>query len=223
MAHRRSRASYAHTLLLAYHTPLMDRRPVTNTVIVTNVADYDPRLIQFPEAVPLEVVALPKFGRIIVICPSHEVAATVKQALIDQGYGAGYSLQDNKYTVLDGYDVGPDVDYLELPLEAGSRRFLISPPRSPPAEWNHWDREEEEPNQVPYLSQDLSHLLWEKLGGGKVQKIHDNDDDNDTTPKVTTEVLLEQQQGVPAIIIDSDDHVVKDDKRTTIPKTSLPL
>lgn len=201
----------------------MDRRPATNSIILTQVDDYDPRLIPFPDAVPIEVVALPKFGRMIVICPDSTVATTVKDTLTEQGYRASFSLQDNKYTSLDGYDVGPDVEYLELPLEAGSRRFLISPPRSPPAEWNHWDTEEELPNPVPYLSQDLSHLLWEKLGGGKVQKIHGDNDSDDTNTNVTTEVLLEQRQGVPAIIIDSDDHVVKDNKRSHLPKTSLPL
>ncbi|KAK6202827.1 uncharacterized protein RJT21DRAFT_118903 [Scheffersomyces amazonensis] len=94
------------------------------------------------------------------------------------------------------------MDYLELPSEAGSRRFLISPPISPHAEWNDFEREEDAPNKKAIHSpSELSHLLWERLGGfdsSVVRKYQGDDEDNE-------QELYQEQENQPPLneVIDS--------------------
>lgn len=206
----------------------MTTRQPSNTLILTKLPDAvyeDPtELLEILHAHTLELVALPHFQRVLLICPLEVEAQGVKQILRDKGIPLLYLLRNNDFVELD-VPITEQVDYLELPLELASRRFLISPPLSPPAEWDHWDKVEEGPNKVAYSPDDLSHLLWEKLGGGKVRKLHDiaEDAEDEDKEKVTHEVLLEQKQGVPAIVIDADDEVKHSENRSTLPKTAMPM
>lgn len=223
-------------------------RNPTNTLILTNVASgtlNDPSpLVEFlsKKNYTIELVALPKFGRILVICDITENSQEVLQSLklsSEWGYlGITYSIRDNHWSILDSdadlfASKVDSKDYLELPLEDGSRRFLISPPLSPPAEWDHWDRVEEGPNSKSvYSPQDLSHLLWERLGGlqsSDVRKYQDEDiEENEyeiRDMKTEPEVLFEDiDNGVPAIVLDTVNNKNKSDalSKKPIAKTSIP-
>ncbi|KAK7687376.1 hypothetical protein QCA50_009241 [Cerrena zonata] len=113
--------------------------------------------------------------------------------------------------------------YLELPLELGSRRFLISPPLSPPAEWDHWDKVEEGPSDKTFPTDELTNLLWERLEDNDYT--HHSKDNLVVDLNMKPEVLFEDiDNGVPAIVLDTVNnrgpHTLSAKLRP--PKTSLP-
>lgn len=226
----------------------MGIRDPTNTLILTNVSSQvleDPStLVDFLSTgnYTSELVALPKFGRILVICDttqtSIDILHSLKQSTEWGHLGITYSVRDNHMNIL-GSDLDlfngriDEKDYLELPLEDGSRRFLISPPLSPPAEWDHWDKVEEGPNtKAVYSPQDLSHLLWERLGGlqssdvRKYQEIEAEEAEYDIKDiDKEPEVLFEDiENGVPAIVLDTVNNKdkIRPSSSKPIVKTSIP-
>lgn len=169
-------------------------RSATNTLILTHLSDEllgNPQplvdYISLENNYLVELVSLPRFGRIIIICEtsqiSTEIAMLLKSSPEWNHIRISYSIKDNKFSIVNQPDMFlaagnqsqevevswkdlVHVEYLELPLESDSRRFLISPPLSPHSEWDHWDKAEEGPNEkTMYSPQELSHLLWERLGG----------------------------------------------------------
>lgn len=211
----------------------MSRQP-TNTIIVTKV---DPQLLLEPQPViqclannnfVVELIALPKFQRILIICENTRVSSKVASILSDHfPFSITYSIKDVALAVTAGPEyANNDKDFLELPLESGSRRFLISPPLSPPAEWDHWDKIEEGPNQqTVYAPHELSHLLWERLGNrdsNTVRKFHGEAApiNLDLEPMLLFENI---DNGVPAIILDSAEKGEEPQTQgRTIAKTSMP-
>lgn len=224
----------------------MAPRKPTNTLILTQVDEsllQDPTpLLEFLSANDhlLELVALPKFQRILLICESTGVATKINDLLKSSkwGFRITYSIKDNHLTITDHPECLPQEDkivYLELPSEVGSKRFLISPPLSPPAEWDHWDKVEDGPNnKAVYSPQELSHLLWERLGGfdsSDIRKYHGDEEDVDEEEVVImseSEVLFKDiDNGVPAIVLDTMNNRQKGRPANTlvksaIPKTSMP-
>lgn len=239
----------------------------TNTLILTNVVPAvlaDPSdLITFlahDNDFIIELVSLPKFGRILIICESEIVAKQVFGLLRQSNTWSllkiSYSIRDNNFSIMENnylnqegkntlqentiqglnFDRTAPSQYLELPMEDGSRRFLISPPLSPPPEWDHWERVEEGPNKKSVFSpQELSHLLWERLGGltsNTVRKYQDEEisQDNEETNEVDIlnqpEILFQDiDNGVPAIILDTIDNSVKikrDTNSAPLVKTAMP-
>ncbi|GEQ72016.1 hypothetical protein JCM33374_g5702 [Metschnikowia sp. JCM 33374] len=233
----------------------MPRSP-TNSLILTNLDDS---LVKNPKEIVslissrnynVELVTLPGFGRIIVICISAIVASSLRDYLLEalgSKASVSFSMRDNNSRLLDDNSwllEAKDIDFLELPSEDGSRRFLISPPLSPQSEWNDFDKVEEGPNKKAVYSPDeLSHLLWDRLGGfesSHVRKYQDGettDDEKDEESDITKtndneaaifdlstkpEVLFEDiENGAPAIVIDR----VSNQKRSTpvvLPKTAIP-
>lgn len=206
----------------------MPRSP-TNTLIITNLSD---RLLQSPHELIefisgthdlVQLIVLPKFGRFILICESSRVAQSMKDLLAhDPKWKAlriSYSIKDNRFELnkrdlLDA-TAGEDysqMNYLELPHDLNLKRFLISPPMSP-HDWDHWDKLEEGPNEKAiYSPEDLSSLLWERLGGNMVRKYQDDSN------QVREEVLY-NEEGVPAIVLDKSENEVLEEK---LPKTSMP-
>lgn len=175
----------------------------------------------------VELIALPRFQRLLVICENTRVSAQIA-ALLQQdfGFGVSYSIRDVPLAVTAGPQYAEnDKDYLELPLEDGSRRFLISPPLSPPAEWDHWDKVEEGPNQQAVHSpQELSHLLWERLGStssNQVRRLHGQSApvDLDIEPMLLFENI---DNGVPAIILDSAENEQPKTQGITVARTPMP-
>lgn len=82
-----------------------------------------------------------------------------------------------------------------------------------PHDWDHWDKLEEGPNEKAiYSPEDLSSLLWERLGGNMVRKYQDDSN------QVREEVLY-NEEGVPAIVLDKSENEVLEEK---LPKTSMP-
>lgn len=233
----------------------MPRSP-TNSLILTNL---DESLEKTPEDIVelissqgfnVELVSLPRFGRIIVICISAVVANLLRDYLVEKlGSRAriSFSMRDNNLKLLDDnlwVLEAEDIEFLELPLEDGSRRFLILPPLSPHSEWNDFHKVEEGPNKkAVYSPNELSHLLWDRLGGfdsSQVRKYQDaegtgseSNDESDTTKLNENEaavfdltnkpeILFEDiENGAPAIVIDR----VSNQKKTTpgvLPKTAIP-
>ncbi|ODV68380.1 hypothetical protein HYPBUDRAFT_151876 [Hyphopichia burtonii NRRL Y-1933] len=235
----------------------MPRNP-TNTLIITHLPGeiiQDPTPLLKDLAVDnslLELISLPKFNRILIICESSQLAIHIRHMLKSSSnwnyLRITYSIRDNQMSITSNphYLIQQDSkQYLELPLELGSRRFLISPPLSPPAEWDHWDKVEEGPSNKTFPTDELTNLLWERLGGfdsSQVRKYQDYSDneslsseDNDYTHhakdnlvvdlNMKPEVLFEDiDNGVPAIVLDTVNnrgpHTLSAKLRP--PKTSLP-
>lgn len=228
-------------------------RPPSNSLIITKL---DPTLLENPTAIAdllaprkfnVELVFLPKFARYIIISVSPLVAAQIRDFLVQKlGSKAhvSYSIRDNRLEILDDdlwllkTEKGHSTAFLELPLEDGSRRFLILPPLSPHAEWDDYNKEEDGPNQkAVYSPQELSHLLWDRFGGFDSSKVRRFDIDSDNSEEGNTseddqkdyvdistqpQVLFEDiHNGVPAIVVDS----VKNQKKgqnPPLPKTYMP-
>lgn len=227
----------------------MARAP-TNSLIISKL---DQALLASPTHIAdllasrnfnVELVFLPKFARYIVICSTPLVAAQVRDFLILKLEGTAqisFSIKDNRLALLDDHlwllktEDGDSTNYLELPLEDGSRKFLILPPLSPHSEWDDYNKEEEGPNtKSVYSPQELSHLLWDRFGGfdsNKVRRFEISSDEEDEDAEIDEnyidiseqpQVLFEDiQNGVPAIVVDS----VRNQKRGqtgALPKTAMP-
>lgn len=225
----------------------MAPRNPTNTLILTQV---DGGLLQNPTPLLeylstngyiMELVALPKFQRILLICESSVVAQAINESLKSSqwNFKVTYSIKDNHLAITDHPELLPTEDtilYLELPSEDGSKRFLISPPLSPPPEWDHWDKVEDGPHSKSvYSPQELSHLLWERLGGfdssdfRKYQGEDDPVEGEETVVASEPEVLFKDiDNGVPAIVLDTMSNrekrpsVTNSAFKSSIPKTSMP-
>lgn len=205
----------------------------SNTIIVTNVADdliKDPQpLVDFLLLYPytIRATSLFRFHRIILHCQCVEDAEKVFVLLLENfpHFTFTYSRIDNQFD---------EIESLPLPDDSQMRRFLISPPVSPPPEWDHWDKVEEQPHSKPiYSPEDLESLLWMKLGA-----LHDNDNDSeqhlspadnsvrkvfDDTQKLETHVLYKHNNDVPVILLDSIGDVDIDLKlKKPIAKTGMP-
>lgn len=218
----------------------MARTP-TNTLILTKLS---PELLRDPQTLVqllvsrnfnVELVTLPKFERYLVICASPVVAMQVREHLaaeLGNKIQIGFSLKDNHLALLEDelWCIQGEKDYLELPLQEGSRRFLILPPLSPHSEWEDFGREEEGPNtKAVYSPEDLSHLLWDRFGGfdsSKVRKFYNDDsEDEDETIDISDKphILFEDiDNGVPAIVVDSVTNQVKRSPKIPFLRTSMP-
>ncbi|SGZ55235.1 CIC11C00000001004 [Sungouiella intermedia] len=227
----------------------MTREP-TNSLILTKL---DQSLLADPQILAdllvsrnfnVELVFLPKFARYIIICASSLVALHVQDFLsqnLKDKVTISYSIKDNRLEILEDHlwllqSEKGDSTYLELPLEEGTRRFLILPPLSPHTEWSDYGKEEEGPNKkAVYSPEELSHLLWDRFGGFESSTLKrfnveasddDENEEEDTLGFVDIsngpEVLFEDiHSGVPAIVVDS----VKNQKKgytPPLPKTAMP-
>lgn len=188
----------------------------TNTLILTNVLEgvlQNPQpLIEFlsQSNFVIELVSLTKFQRILVICENVLEALDIKRMIEKanswNGLKISFSMKDNEFGKdMDHFVGGDHVDYLELPLESGSRRFLISPPESPAPGWDQWNKVEEGPNKTSvYSPEELSHLLWERLGGFDSTKVKKYTQPEEVDIYRKPEILFQDiDNGVPAIMLDS--------------------
>lgn len=118
---------------------------VTNTIIVTSDADsvleqaesleqwLSQRVLSHRHITaenPVEMVILQEFQRVMIISPTREVSQEIKQAL-ENGV-TPFSLHYS-YSMADTSDQSPE--YLTVPKS--KRVFLISPPTSPPPEFDY--------------------------------------------------------------------------------------
>lgn len=223
----------------------MPRKP-TNSLILTGL---EPQLLTNPQEIAqllaensyhVELVSLSQFERIIITCASSTVATNLRTFLatnLDPKPKISYSLRDNPLSLLknDLWAIAADsMEFLELPLEEGSRRFLILPPLSPQSEWDDFEKVEEGPNKKSiYSPQELSHLLWDRLGGlqsSQVRRyVEESENEGVSEDKdlpqfnisAQPEVLFERiDNGVPAIVIDKVRHGGSGGSK--IPKTAIP-
>ncbi|CAI5760702.1 unnamed protein product [Candida verbasci] len=220
-------------------------RKATNTLILTNL---QPELLYAPKALIqyiqnknylIQLIVLVKFSRILIISETPTISKEIFKHLQDSkfDFNISYSLKDNYFSFnssdLDEI-IGCEKEYLELPNDLESRRFLISPPLSPHSEWNDWNKLEDGPNEKSvYSPNELSHLLWERLGGFEsdiVKKFHkledkneeEEDDDDEVDISTEPELLFKDiENGVPAIILNPTNNKESDQPmpRTTLPPT----
>ncbi|KAI5962923.1 RCN1 [Candida pseudojiufengensis] len=222
----------------------MPRSP-TNTLLLTNLSDeflIDPHpLIDFISDLQylVELIVLSKLSRIVIICETSTVAKILKEKITswNNSIKVSFTIRDNKFDLkkqeLDKAtaNFNNEINYLELPHDLDSKRFLISPPMSPQSEWNDYNKTEEGPNEIAiYSPEELSNLLWERLGGFESELVRKFQ--NDEEPKINQDVkfinykiepeLLFQDvdNGVPAIILDKIDDLQDIDEK--LPKTSMP-
>ncbi|RKP30786.1 hypothetical protein METBISCDRAFT_15486 [Metschnikowia bicuspidata] len=208
----------------------MPRKP-TNSLILTHL---DPDLLADPQAmvrvlkchaVQSELVYLPRFLRYVVICPSAYASQQTKDFLqqkLQNRACVSYTLLENRLHMPydDSWALSEAVDYLEIPLEEGSRRFLILPPLSPPCEWEGYKQLEDCPSmKTIYSADELANLLWDRLGGFNSTPVRHFE-----TALLPVYDLARHKHflfenlplGVPAIVVDQAD------KRGSAPTTRLP-
>lgn len=119
---------------------------ITDTIIITSdkcdIVDNDNveriqvwlsknilRKFQINENEPLQLIILKRFKRILLICPSHDISQHVMdapRALEMENFNFSYSLQDGQRNLTK--------QYLKVP--ESEKMFLISPPASPPPEFD---------------------------------------------------------------------------------------
>ncbi|KAH3673077.1 hypothetical protein WICMUC_003910 [Wickerhamomyces mucosus] len=179
---------------------------VTNTLIVTNLSSFllkDSQFIndiqqsiinelvaQTASDIPIKFIILPKLKRILITFPEYSQSQIVLHYLqawlqkLDSNAKVGYSLIDSPQE---------DINHLTIPKH--SKMFLISPPVSPPPEFDY-DRVEEEPNKLQiYTLEEIQSLQSQYQGhlrtSSQASK-HANQpleivlkDSQETTPKIT--------------------------------------
>lgn len=219
----------------------MPRQP-TNTIIVsrlTGALKNDPNVLVellAAEGLKVELISLPKFERYIIICGTPALAIYVRDYLaskLEKGVSFSFSIKDNHLQLLEDESwtlKADDTQFLELPLEEGSKRFLILPPLSPQNEWDDYDKVEDGPNEKAiYSPEELSHLLWDRFGGfesSHVRRYQEDESDEEEVElldiKQQPEVLFENiDNGVPAIVVDSVRNQ-KSRRTPPLPKTAMP-
>ncbi|SCU88012.1 LADA_0E07624g1_1 [Lachancea dasiensis] len=92
------------------------------------------------QKLPLQLVALPALQRAIIVCPTHEIAQSIADRKEDWPQLAPYTF---RFSMIDATS-GDSPRYLELPKHKAL--FLVSPPTSPPPEFDY-SRLEESPNR----------------------------------------------------------------------------
>lgn len=106
------------------------------------------------------LIPLPSFRKMLIMCQNHAVSQQVFGAIQRHGPHVAYTPRDNN---VDGLTGTSSKDFLELPPELLHTRFLISPPPSPPVDWDY-DVVEEGPNTQRFHDiHELLHLLFERL------------------------------------------------------------
>lgn len=184
----------------------------TNTLIISRIGDKTDEIVLHVEKVILKelpnetvkVVVLKQLKRIILIFKDVVVAHTAVKFLKSPDYTIGFSKMS---TSTDGNDKDA---YLQLP--SNTRMFLISPPASPPSEFDY-EKVEEEPNtNQSYTIHDLKQL--------------NNHHDVDT--KQLESIILNNSTGTPKIVLHpvngEDNSIISEEIkkfRTALPPKSV--
>lgn len=144
---------------------------VTDTIIVTsktrdacqeNVLQYLQNWLsetillsyQIDEVSPIQLINLKKFDRSLIIAPNREIAQAIMQLFQNNSNTnnnndglAHYNLQSLTFNY-STVDSNMEIKYLDLPKH--DKLFLISPPSSPPPEFDY-SRCEDIPNKHPHI------------------------------------------------------------------------
>lgn len=166
----------------------------TNTLIISRIGDRTDEIVLHVEKVILkelsnetvEVVVLKQLKRIILIFKDAAVAHTAIKFLKSGDYTIGFSKIS---TSPDGSDRDA---YLKLP--SNTRMFLISPPASPPSEFDYAKVEEEPNTNQSYTIHDIKQL------------------NNHHDAEQLESIILSNSTGTPKIIL----HPVNGEDNSTI-------
>ena len=121
-------------------------RVITDTIIITSdkcdIIDNDnvERIqawlsksilmkFQINESEPLQLIILKRFKRILLICPNH----VISQHVMDASHASEVEKFNFSYSLQDGHK-NSTKQYLKVP--ESEKMFLISPPASPPPEFD---------------------------------------------------------------------------------------
>jgi len=173
---------------------MVDADDVTNTLILAGIPEdkldddqYINELQQeiienIPNTDLVQFIILKTFKRILIIFNNKKSISKVFKFMKlkhDDVFTIGYSLND--YSSFDIND-----NYLELP--DNSRMFLISPPASPPIDFNY-DQVEEEPNKLQIYTHEELNEIFKKNNGEISNLISENLKKTQYSNSKTSELL----------------------------------
>ncbi|ANZ76374.1 BA75_04227T0 [Komagataella pastoris] len=214
----------------------------TNTIILTG---FEPGKLQDDELIvshlknlvkkvtppfeTIKIIKLPKFQRVFLIFEEITSSIAAYDYLTTElsSLTVGYSIRSNFISTQE---------FLQLPDQG--TRFVISPPSSPPPEWDHYDKVEGGPDMREIHSPDeLRGLLFRKLGD---RITHYDGEEFETNYSVTkrkkfeasqewlieqmNQEITEQHKSLPFIIVDKaeDNTGIEEECSLAGVKTRLP-
>ncbi|CEP20538.1 RCN1 [Cyberlindnera jadinii] len=218
---------------------------VSNTLIITGVSAeqlnddafiarlHNVLVSALAQTESVQFIVLKSFKRILLIFQSRESSSLLIDKLKElgraEGFACGYALNDFSNNLGN--------NYLELPSD--SRMFLISPPASPPVDFNY-DATEEEPNKLQiYTHEDIQELFLKN--NEELRKVleqeHDStkyvssavdDSKGKLIDQLRREIVLNDSPGGPKIVLEAinveDDHLIGkaiQSFRTSLPPRSI--
>lgn len=129
------------TVIITSKTQNVCSQPIFNE-IVEHIQTYIVNVNEINDSNPLEIASLPGFRRIVVISPSHRISVQVRALARDMpDYTFGFSMTDH-HTNCTG---STHLRNSSLKVPETNRVFLVSPPASPPSDFDY-SRLEETPN-----------------------------------------------------------------------------
>jgi hypothetical protein len=208
---------------------------VSNTLILTGLTDeklnsnafiHSLQQVLLTRQAPTQAtqfIILKSFHRILIIFETHETSTQFRDIYraigLTEGFSCGFSLNDYSSHLNN---------YLELP--SNSRMFLISPPASPPVDFNY-DATEEDPNKLQiYTHEDIQEMLLRNNDELK-QLLEHNHSSTEYVPHhheslkdLGKEIVLSDSIKGPKIVLNpingEDDHLIGKAIRSF--RTSLP-
>lgn len=163
---------------------------VTDTIIVTSkVKDVSQKNVlqtlqnwlsetiilsyHIDEEAPIELVKLEKFNRSLIIAPDVDISEAIMQLyqnIISNSKDKTYQDLRTMHFSYSTISSNKETEYLQLPKH--DKLFLISPPSSPPPEFD-FTRCEDIPNKVPHFHHSNANL------GYNYDNVNDTHDHND--------------------------------------------
>lgn len=168
-------------------TEALMSKVVTDTVIITSgrcdvvdndnveriqgwLSKYILTKFQINEDEPLQLIVLKRFKRILLICPSHDLSQHVMAA----SHASEVEKLNFSYSLQDGYN-NLAKEYLKVP--ESEKMFLISPPASPPPEFD-FSKCEDAPQR--HVQSHIQQQQQQRMKAGHLLPNNPDEDSNGT-------------------------------------------